>query len=53
MKLKEEAALKMKEKKINEALEIYNECLKILDTNEIVEYLALLLNRCVCYLNLK
>lgn len=34
-------------------MEIYNECLKILDQNETVEYLALLLNRCACYLHLK
>jgi hypothetical protein len=31
LKLKEEAAVLMKEKKIKEALEIYNDCLKKVD----------------------
>ncbi|KAL4480776.1 hypothetical protein ABPG72_001645 [Tetrahymena utriculariae] len=51
--LKAQAANFMKENKISEALEIYNECMKKIDSTETIEYLAILLNRCACFLKLE
>ncbi|EAR87721.1 tetratricopeptide repeat protein (macronuclear) [Tetrahymena thermophila SB210] len=51
--LKAQAAAFMKENKVSEALEIYNECLKKIDSTETIEYLAILLNRCACFLKLE
>lgn len=42
----------MKNKEVASALEIYNECLKKSDQEDTLEYLALLLNKCACYLHL-
>lgn len=32
---------------------MYNECLKKIDTSETIEYLAILLNKCACFLKLE
>ena len=52
-KFKEEAASLLKEGKFEAALDRYNECLKLLDAADVLEYLAILQNRCVCYLKLQ
>jgi len=52
-KLKLEAAQLMKEQQPSNALELYKECLKLLDQEDVLEYLAVLLNTCACYLALK
>lgn len=43
----------LKEGKFEAALDRYNECLKLLDAADVLEYLAILQNRCVCYLKLQ
>ena len=43
----------LKDSKFEAALDRYNECLKLLDASEVLEYLAILQNRCVCYLKLQ
>lgn len=44
----------MREGRVKEALDIYSECLKKLDSSDdTIEYLAILLNRCACFLHLK
>ncbi len=53
-KLKEQCVGLLKEGKVNEALENYSKCLKILEQHEdVVEYLAILQNQCVCYSKLE
>jgi 3-methyladenine DNA glycosylase Tag len=40
----------IKENKIKEALENYNQCLKLMqEAEDVQEYLAVLQNQCVCY----
>lgn len=51
--MKAEAAELLKSLKVAEALEKYNDCLKIVDSTDVMEYLALLQNRCVCYMKLE
>ena len=52
--MKEKAAECKKNGKVGQALDTYNECLKLIDSSEdTIEYLALLLNRCACYLHMK
>ena len=50
--IKEEANSLLKEKKIERALEKYNECLKKIQPTDLVQYLGILLNKCICYLSL-
>lgn len=38
---------------MKEALEIYNECLKKIDSEDFMDVIAILLNRCACYLHLE
>lgn len=50
---KEEAAALLKDGKFEAALDRYSECLKLIDASDVLEYLAILQNRCVCYLRLQ
>lgn len=39
---------------MKEALEVYGECMKKIDSStETLEYLAILLNRCTCFLKIE
>ena len=51
--MKAEAAVSIKEGKVKEGLEIYNECLKKIDSDDTLEFLAILLNKCACFLRLE
>jgi tetratricopeptide (TPR) repeat protein len=51
--MRESAKKFIEEGKFEEALEQYNECLKILPQSEVLDYLSVLQNRLVCYLRLE
>ncbi|CAD8091287.1 unnamed protein product [Paramecium sonneborni] len=49
LKLKEIATERLKQQKYSDSLELYNECLKKLNPQEdLMDFLAVLLNRCIC-----